>query len=188
MLIATRLTDGVLILHPLGREDAQPMYEAVCESLPELKPWMAWAHENYTRGEADDWVGLAQARWAEAAYFGFAITEASTGVFLGSCSLSHFHPVYHFCNLGYWIRSSRRGHGFAGRAARLAARFAFERLGLVRVEIVIATDNAASQRVAEKIGAHREGLLHNRMVLSTEVHDALMYSLLPADFGLTARL
>ena len=92
----------------------------------------------------------------DGAYFGFATTRDDT--FLGVCSLSHIHPVYHFCNLGYWIRSSRRGQGLAGRAARLAARFAFERLNLIRVEIVIAAENTASQKAAEKIGAHREGI------------------------------
>ena len=70
----------------------------------------------------------------------------------------------------------------------MAARFAFERLGLLRAEIVVAMDNLASQRVAEKIGAHREGVLFNRMVVAPAVHDAIMYSLLPSDFGLSPRL
>jgi len=43
-------------------------------------------------------------------------------------------------------------------------------------------------RVAEKIGAHYEGILLNRMVMETKVCDAHMYSLLPSDFGLVARL
>ena len=69
-----------------------------------------------------------------------------------------------------------------------SARFAFEHLGLIRVEIVIAVGNQASLRVAEKLGAHDEGILLNRIVVGKSIYDAHMYSLIPSDFGLTSRL
>ena len=59
---------------------------------------------------------------------------------------------------------------------------------MIRVEIVIAVGNQASLRVAEKIGAHDEGILLNRMVVGKSIYDAHMYSLLPSDFDLVARL
>jgi RimJ/RimL family protein N-acetyltransferase len=102
--------------------------------------------------------------------------------------LSHIHTLYHFGNLGYWVRTSRRGQGIAGRAAKLIARFAFEKVKLIRAEIVIAVGNDASKRVAEKIGAHAEGILFNRIVINELVCDAHMFSLLPSDFGLVAQL
>jgi ribosomal-protein-serine acetyltransferase len=86
------------------------------------------------------------------------------------------------------VRSSRHGEGIAGCAAKLAARFGFEHAGLVRAEIVIAVGNEKSIRVAEKVNAHYEGILLNRMVVGKSVFDAHMYSLLPSDFGLIARL
>jgi ribosomal-protein-serine acetyltransferase len=187
-MFAPLLTDGVVSLRPLRTDDGLPMYEAVCESLDDLKPWMSWAHDDYQKNETQTWIATAQERWKEGSYFGFAVLEAQTDLFLGGCSLSQIHPLYNFCNLGYWIRSSRRGRGFAGRASRLAARFALETLKLIRVEIVIAAKNKASQKVADKIGAHREGTLFNRIIIRDEIQDAIMYSLLPSDFGLTARL
>jgi RimJ/RimL family protein N-acetyltransferase len=86
------------------------------------------------------------------------------------------------------VRTSRRGKGFAGRAAKLAARFAFEKVNLIRAEIVISVGNEASKRVAEKIGAHYEGIMLNRMVVGTQIYDAHMFSLLPSDIGRVARL
>jgi ribosomal-protein-serine acetyltransferase len=38
-----------------------------------------------------------------------------------------------------------------------------------------------SQRVAEKSGALREGVLRNRLLLHGKIHDAAMYSLTPED-------
>ena len=86
------------------------------------------------------------------------------------------------------MRTSRHGEGIAGRATKLAARFGFEHAGLVRAEIVIAAGNEKSIRVAEKLGAHYEGILRNRMVIGKVIADAHMYSLIPQDFGLEARL
>ena len=76
----------------------------------------------------------------------------------------------------------------AGRATRLAAGYGFEHGGIIRAEVVIAIGNHKSIRVAEKIGAHYEGILLNRMVVGKVVYDAHMYSLIPQDFGLVTRL
>ena len=180
------LINGDILLRPFRFSDSVGLYYAVRESLKELKLWMSWATEGYTELAAREYITLARARWDERTFYAFAITRGEE--ILGACTLSSIHAIYRFCNLGYWVRTSCRGHGIAGRAAQLAARFAFENLGLIRVEIVIAAGNQASIRVAEKIGAHEEGILLNRMVIGKSVCDAHMYSLIPSDFGLSARL
>ncbi len=182
------LTDGIVALRPFQFGDESALHKAVRESLAELEPWMSWANENYTIDTALNFITLTRAHWSSGSLYAFAITDANTGEVIGGCSLSHIHPVYHFCNLGYWVRASRHGEGSAGRSAKLAAQFAFEKVKLIRAEIVIAVGNERSLRVAEKIGAHYEGILLNRMVMGTKVCDAHMYSLLPSDFGLVARL
>jgi RimJ/RimL family protein N-acetyltransferase len=50
---------------------------------------------------------------------------------------------------------------------------------LNRIEILVAVDNLASQRVAAKVGAVREGILRNRLLLHGKIHDAVMFSLIP---------
>ena len=180
------LVDGEIQLRPFQIADALPLYEAVHESLDDLKPWMSWATDQYSETTAREYITVARARWEEHTFYAFAIRRDEA--ILGACTLSSIHPIYHFCNLGYWVRSSCRGRGIAERAARLTARYAFERLGLIRVEIVIGLANQASIRVAEKIGAHSEGVLLNRMVVGRSIHVAHMDSLVPEDFGLTARL
>lgn len=186
MLSSTQLIDEELLLRPFRISDSTGLYCAVKESLRELKPWMSWATDTYTELTAREYITIARARWNEDTFYAFAITRADE--ILGACTLSGIHPIYHFCNLGYWVRTSCHGQGIAGRAAKLVACFAFENLGLIRVEIVVAVENQASLRVAEKIGAHDEGILLNRMVVGKSVYDAHMYSLIPSDFGWVARL
>jgi RimJ/RimL family protein N-acetyltransferase len=61
------------------------------------------------------------------------------------------------------------------------ARFSFEQVGLHRDEILAAVPNVASQRVAEKAGAVREGVLRNRLLIGGESQDAVLFSLIPED-------
>jgi ribosomal-protein-serine acetyltransferase len=187
-LLSHEITDGVILMRPFRLEDAEETFAAVRESLADLKPWMSWAHDGYSLKDSREFIRITRARWREGTLFAFVITDKKSGSLLGGCSLSHIHPVYHLCNLGYWVRSSRRGGGIAARATLLAARYAFEKIGLIRVEIVVAIENKASIRVAEKTGAHYEGILRNRMVVGREIYDAHIYSLVPQDLGLPAHL
>jgi ribosomal-protein-serine acetyltransferase len=188
ILLSQEVSDDTVLLRPFRLENVQETFNAVQESLTDLKPWMSWAYDDYSLNDTREFIRITRARWQEGTLFAFAILDAKSGVVLGGCSLSHIHPIYHLCNLGYWVRSSRRGRGIAGRATLLAARYAFEEVGLVRVEIVIALANQASIRVAEKVGATYEGILRNRMVVGSDVFDARMYSLIPPDFGLSTHV
>jgi len=66
---------------------------------------------------------------------------------------------------------------------RQAARFGFDRVGVKRLEIVMAVGNQASRRAAEKAGATYEGRLRNRLMIYDVWHDACMFSLVPADLA-----
>lgn len=178
------LSDGVVRLRPFTYGDVEPMRVAVNESLADLQPWLSWANGEFSAHDARRWVQSAMEQWDTGAYYGFVIVDPVTDLFIGSCSLGHINTLYHFCNLGYWVRTSYRGRGIAPRAVRLAARFAVKHLNLTRVEVVIGVGNTASLRVAEKAGAHYEGILRNRMVVGERVFDAAMYSFIPEDFGI----
>jgi ribosomal-protein-serine acetyltransferase len=79
------------------------------------------------------------------------------------------------------VRTGQTGKSVATKAARLAARFGFEQLRLNRIEILAAVDNVGSQRVAERVGAIREGVLRRRLLIRGQAQDAVMFSLVPED-------
>jgi RimJ/RimL family protein N-acetyltransferase len=175
------LTDGHVLLRPWETRDVDAMYEAARESVAEIYPWMEWCHPGYARDESAVWVIHAIETLAAGREFNFGVWDAAETRFLGGCGLNQFNLVQRFANLGYWVRSSAVGRGVATRATRLLARFAFERLSLNRVEIVVVVGNEPSLRVARRAGALREGVLRNRLT-AHGVRDAVMHSLVPADF------
>jgi RimJ/RimL family protein N-acetyltransferase len=83
---------------------------------------------------------------------------------------------------GCWIARDERGRGICTRALRLLARHGLDELGLQRVDLITDPDNVASQRVAEKVGFQREGVLRAHLRHPDgRVRDSVMFSLLPGE-------
>jgi ribosomal-protein-serine acetyltransferase len=176
-------SDGTVTIRAYEPGDAAHVHEAVRESGPDLTFWMPELRPDLSAVELAAGIeGLAQL-WAEGTAYHFAVVSAADGAFLGGCGLTHVRGVHRYANLYYWVRGSCTGQGVATAASRLAARFAFERLALQRVEIVVAVGNEASARVAERAGALYEGTLRNRLYLHERGYDAMLYSLVPSDLG-----
>jgi RimJ/RimL family protein N-acetyltransferase len=176
------LVDGDILVRPLKLTDEQSLFAAVRESIPEVSPWLGWCHENYSIDETREFLRSRGEKSQGDEWYSFGVFDRSNGErFLGGVGLNFINRVHQFGNLGYWVRTSVTGRGVASKASRLVARFGFEELGLHRIEILAAVSNIASQRVAEKIGAAREGVLRKRLLIRGEPQDAVMFSLVQED-------
>ncbi len=131
--------------------------------------------------DCTSWLNSRSQMWSEGTEYDFVIFDTKDNTFLGGCAIDQINRRHNFANLGYWVRSSRAGQGIATAAVRLICRFGFETLSFTRLEIVAAVQNKASQRVAEKAGAVREGVQRNRHVVHGRIYDAVMFSLVPDD-------
>jgi ribosomal-protein-serine acetyltransferase len=177
------LNDGKVVLRPHRLSDIDAMYQAVRESLAELSPWLPFAHQDYAIKESRAWIKQRPKEWQKGISYGFAIFDAKDSSYLGGCGINRIDDDNLIANLGYWIRTSRTGHGAAPAAARLLAAWGLKELGLKRIEIVVATENKRSLRAAEKAGTIREGILRNRILVRDKTYDAVMFSLIPPDFN-----
>jgi RimJ/RimL family protein N-acetyltransferase len=162
-------------IRPYRFDDARSAWEAVSESLTELVPWMPWCHPRYSIDESRAWLKIQVPAFQRGDQFEFAITSGD-GRYLGGVGLNQIEKPNRRANLGYWVRSSASGQGVATAAVHLIREWAFHHTDLVRLEVLVAVENAPSHRVAEKSGAVREGVLRSRLLLHGAAHDAVMYS------------
>lgn len=170
------LTDGSITLRRPTEADAPAISANVQHSLAELSPWMPWATADYNEADALSWIRGELDPNADQ----FVILDGE-GALVGTCGLNQINAVNKMANLGYWLRSDCCGNGWASSATTLAARYAFQELGLHRVEIFMSTANEASRRVAERVGAKYEGVLRGRLLLHGVHHDVHMFALLATD-------
>jgi ribosomal-protein-serine acetyltransferase len=160
--------------------DAEAFTGAVLESVATVGRFMTWAHARYRREDALAWFALCRERRARAEGLEYSIFD-DDGRLLGGAGLCPVNPLHRFANLGYWTRASAERQGVASSAAGALARAGICEAGLFRVEIVIDPVNVGSVRVAEKIGAVREGVLRRRIFVHGEARDAVIYSLVQSD-------
>ena len=146
------LTDGIVTLRPVRRSDAEAMYQSIRESLAEISPWLHFVHEGYSINETKDFLKRCPDGWKKDTDYVFGILDSRYGSYLGTCGLNRIDTENRRANLGYWIRTSRIGQGLAPAATLLLVKWGFKELKLKRIEIIVATGNQRSQRVAEKVG------------------------------------
>ena len=163
-------------LRPYAPDDAEPLHEAVRESVDAAFPWLPWCRAEYSLADAVEWIRSRTQLAAEGREHAFAIVD-DAGRLLGGCGIDRIDRLNRLANLGYWVRTSATGRGVASEAVRQLADFAFRETDLVRLEIVCAVGNERSQRAAARAGALREGVLRQRLVLHGVSVDAVLYSL-----------
>jgi RimJ/RimL family protein N-acetyltransferase len=172
------LTDGTVVLRLL-RDDDLPAIVAAAQD-PETQRWTA-VPSRYTVREGRRWLAQSRKAWKAGETATFAIADARSDEYLGAIDLrSGPWPVG---EVGYAVAPKARGRGVAARALALLARWAVRDLGLVRVQVRTDAANLASQRVAERAGFVREGVLRQALEVKGRRSDCVVFSLLPSDLA-----
>ena len=136
---------------------------------------MAYYPAPKTRDEAAAWIAWNEQNYARHGH-GLWIVETHDGVFVGDCGLT-WQRVGDDLRLevGYHVRRELQGRGYATEAAAACRDVARDRLGAHELVAILHPDNAASRRVAEKLGMRHvaddtTGALPLRTVMGMELH------------------
>lgn len=167
-----------LVLQPFQRRDVDPLVESIRVSLPELKQWLPWPHDAYDKVDALRFVRDSNKAWREQRAFDFAIRREGDGRHLGNVSIWWTSRPNACAEIGYWVRSDVTGTGIGTEATRAMLRLGFEEMGLHRVTLRIAVGNVGSERIAEKLGFQREGVLREVIDVGGRRVDHSIHSLL----------
>lgn len=177
------LTGLGLALRPLARKDKDEWNLLRWENRGWLEPWESQdpRGSEHLPGFGDYVRGQAKAA-REQSSFGWVITEG--GPILGHITLSHI-AWGAICSgtIGYWVSHHRAGEAITPRAVALVTHFAFDDLGLHRIEINIRPENAASLRVVEKLGFREEGIRERYIFIDGQWRDHRSFALIADEAG-----
>jgi RimJ/RimL family protein N-acetyltransferase len=171
------LTDGRVTLRAWEAGDV-PAIVAMCRD-PEVIRFTS-VPVPYDADDARLWLDLHPARLAAGDGAAYAITEAGDDRPMGSIGVRVLHG-HGSAETGYHVVDEARGRGLATAALRLIAHWTFAELPVARLQLTTHLDNPASQRVAEKAGFLREGVLRSWAEQHGERVDLVMWSLVPGD-------
>jgi [ribosomal protein S5]-alanine N-acetyltransferase len=112
----------------------------------------------------------------------WGITLKEHGVVIGSCGFHNFVSQHFRTEIGFELSKEYWGKGIAVEAIEAIISCGFENMSFQRIEALIEPPNLSSQRLVEKMGFIREGLLRNYEFTCGKFDDLFMYSLLKQDY------
>jgi RimJ/RimL family protein N-acetyltransferase len=165
----TELPAGDLVLRPPVAADV-PAVTAACQD-EDIARFLPLIPRPYREEDARTWLAMTQRGWrAEAAEKAFAITR--DGTFLGVVSL---RP--HAGGIGYWLAREARGAGVMSRAVAAVIEWGRAEHGVTDFHLLAHPDNVASQRVAEKLGFRRAGVVDHSPAFADGTTRAVRFEL-----------
>ncbi|HZE03909.1 MAG TPA: GNAT family N-acetyltransferase, partial [Solirubrobacteraceae bacterium] len=156
------LQSGCVLLRPWSSDDL-PVLTATGQDLT-VSRWFPVLPYPYTERDAVEWLRSEEMARQAGQGIAFAMTRDDSGTVFGGISLG-IDTLLRTASIGYWLGAHARGHGYMTRTVRLVAAWAFQTLGLARLEATVDPDNLASQRVAERCGFRREGRLRSSTII-----------------------
>ena len=171
------------VLRPFRRRDTESLHRAIHSSHAELAEFLPWAHPRYTRMDATNFIKDSNRAWREARAYDFAIRRADKpDHHIGNVSIWFVSRGFRSGEIGYWIRTDETEEGIATEVAREALTIGFTALKMHRIILRIAVGNRASERVAEKLGFVREGVLREEIKIRGEWVGHSVWGMLEHEF------
>ncbi|MCX4879623.1 GNAT family N-acetyltransferase [Streptomyces sp. NBC_00847] len=168
--------DG-LLLRPWRAEDAPAVHEAFQDPL--MHQWHI--RRSDSEAEAAGWIEEWQKAWEGERTAQWAVTDADSDRLLGRVALREIALGDGVAEVAYWTTAAARGQGAAARAMTALSRWALDEIGFHRLELMHATANHASCRVAAKTGFALEGTKRSALLHPDGWHDMHLHARVQGD-------
>lgn len=172
----TRLPESrhpLVLIRALGRDDVPAWYGYL--SMP-----VVFEHTSWNVRAAEDLLPYVEADDAAepSSPVRFAIAANGTGELVGTAGFHTVSALNRRAEIAYDLAPAHWGKGIAASICAALVRWAFEHVGLVRVQASVLESNFRSAKVLERCGFEREGLLRNYRMVRGKPGNFWMYSTL----------
>lgn len=152
------------------------------EFLTQWEP--TWPPDALGRAAFRRRVRMVGLEWREDLGYSWLLLRRGDGALLGGITLSNIRRgVAQTGSLGYWIGQPHARRGYMSEALLALLPYAFERLGLHRIEAACLPHNAASRGLLQKLGFTEEGYARQYLRINGSWQDHVLYGLLKEELG-----
>lgn len=174
---------GGVYLRPPSWADFDDWVALRRENRAYLKPWEpSWNEDGLSRSFYRTRLAQFKKMIAKDTGYPFYVFRSSDDRLVGACNLTHImRGSANSVKIGYWIGEHYARNGFARASVRACLRYAFEDIGLHRVEAAVRGENSASIRLLETVGFTHEGTARGLLKIDGEWRDHLIMGKLSTD-------
>ena len=174
-----RFGDGRVALRLLEPGDADDFLEGLRD--PAVHHLAYGDRMPVKRSAVADLITRVPLRLASGDALVMAVVERGAGAFLGITMLFGCDASSTAAEIGFWLMPEARGRGLGTEAIRLTLSWAFDVLGMERINGLTDLANEAGQRSMERAGLRREGVLRGIGLTARGRKDMISYSVLSTD-------
>lgn len=148
-----------------------------------LQPWEpSWNVDHLSRSSYRARLSAFKKMVAQDTGYPFHIFRAGDDRLVGACNITAVkRGAMRSAHLGYWVGAEYARNGFARAAVRASLRYAFEDIGLHRMEAAVQADNMASINLLENVGFLKEGVARGLLKIDGSWCDHILYGKLSSD-------
>lgn len=156
-----QLTDECVLLRPLLSSDLQYL-QVFARNEPEIWKYSTIGVSN--EADLEKYVRLALDGRAQGKEYPFIVFDKRSGRYAGSTRFYDIQSFHRTLQLGYtWYGKEFQGTGLNKHCKFLLLQFAFETLGMLRVEFRADHTNHRSIAAMKRIGCTEEGVLRKSL-------------------------
>jgi ribosomal-protein-serine acetyltransferase len=172
---------GGYALRLLEESDADELFAVIDANREQLATWMPWARRNRAPADTLPFIRATRRQIAENDGLQTTIVDPG-GAIVGMVGMHRIDWANGMTSVGYWLAGDAQGRGVMTDAVRAYVDYAFATLGLHRVVIEVAVDNARSRAIPERLGFREEGVLREVERVGERMLDHVVYAMLAADW------
>ncbi len=177
-----------LLLQKFNRRDMATVDDAIRVSLPDLNQWLPWARTDYNPADTAAFLRESSMAWKEDRAWDYSIRlRNDPDRHIGNISFWTVSKLGKIFEIGYWVRSDETGRGYCTEAVERILGEGFNHLSYHKAVLRIAVGNNPSDRVAEKLGFTREGILREELLIRGNWVDHSHWSLLDREYRASRR-
>jgi RimJ/RimL family protein N-acetyltransferase len=171
------LSAGMVTLREIELRDAQSLHELI--TAPEVARFI---HEPPATCEAfERFITWAQNERRRGRFICFALVPHGMETAVGLFHIRRLDTVFGTAEWGFVLGSAFWGTGIFADAAELMLDFAFEAIGVTRLEARVVTLNGRGNGALRKLGAVQEAVLRKAFAIRGECFDQTLWSIVDTD-------
>lgn len=164
----------------LEEKHAIELFELTDRNRDYLREWLPWLDATRTSEDTRQFIKRSLEQFTRQGNFSLGIWFK--GNIAGTIGYSKMDPANQKVSIGYWIGYEYQHKGLVTLASRAMIDYAFNDLGLNRLEILCAVNNKRSRAIPERLGFTQEGILREAEKLYDRFDDLVVYGILAGEW------
>jgi ribosomal-protein-serine acetyltransferase len=162
-------------LRVLQSQDAKVLFALIDRNRSYLRRWLPWL--DYETEEANSAFFIRRMQRQLEAGENLVCGIFVEGELVGMCGYNEIDHANQTVEIGYWLSEDAQGSGIITRSTEYFIDYAFEHLGIKKVQIPVAEKNFKSRSVCERLGFISEGVKADAEDLYGEYVNHVCYAL-----------